>query len=116
VQMSRRDPLRDATLRLFGEWQESLPPPAELSEDERELTMNLDQLYSDGKREGKREGLARGRAESLLAVLEIRGVPVSAAQRKQVLTCRDAAQLDAWLRAAMTTTSARALLSGGSRR
>src|SRR5262249_5225478 len=69
------------TLATVGEWQDSLPPLAELSEDERELKMNLDQLYSDGKREGR----AEGKAEGVLAVLEVRGVPVSAAQRKQVL-------------------------------
>jgi hypothetical protein len=128
VRMSRRDPLRDATLELLGEWQDSLPPPAQQSEDERELKMNLDQLYNDGKREGKaegkregkREGKAEGKregkAEDVLAVLEVRGVPVSAAQRRQVLACTDPAQLDAWVRAAVTTTSAKALLSGSVRR
>ena len=114
--MSRRDQLRDATLQLLGEWQDSLPPPARQSEDERELTMNLDQMYSDARREGKVEGKAEGLAKGLLAVLEIRGLPVSPAQRKQVLACTDAAQLDAWLLAAKTTPSAKALLSGSARR
>ena len=107
-------------MQLLGEWQDSLPPPAELSEDERELKMNLDQLYSDGKRDGKREGKAEGKvegkAEDVLVVLEVRGVPVSAAQRKQVLACTDKAKLDAWVRAAVTTTSAKALLSGNAQR
>ena len=53
--------------------------------------MNLDQMYNDGKREGR----AKGRAKDVLAVLEVRGVPVSAAQRKWVLACTDDAKLDA---------------------
>ena len=57
-----------------------------------------------------------GRAEDVLSVLEVRGVPVSAAQRKQVLTCTDDAKLDAWVRAAVTTPSADALLSAKGRR
>lgn len=78
--------------------------------------MNLDQMYSDARREGKVEGKAEGLAKGLLAVLEIRGLPVSLAQRKQVLACTDAAQLEAWLLAAKTTTSAKVLLSGSARR
>ncbi len=74
--------------------------------------MNLDKLWNDGVRVGE----AKGKRKSVLAVLEGRGVPVSAAQRKEVLACTDTAQLDAWLRAAGTTPSAKALLASGARR
>jgi flagellar biosynthesis/type III secretory pathway protein FliH len=125
--MTRREPLRDATLELLIAWRQSLPPPEEQSEDERELTMNFEQIYerweqktlargrregeAKGKAEGKAEGKAQGKAEALLAVLDSRGLTVTAGQRKQVLGCSDPKQLDAWLRGAATTPSARALLS-----
>jgi hypothetical protein len=44
-------------------------------------------------------------------LLESRGLSLTARQRKQVLGCRDNAQLEAWLRAAITTPSAKALLA-----
>jgi predicted transposase YdaD len=86
--------------------------------------MNLEPIYdrwerktlARGRREGKAEGRAEGLREGVLAVLEGRGLPVTAAQRKQVLACTDEAQLDAWLRAAKTTPSAKALLSGSASR
>jgi hypothetical protein len=108
--------LRDATLRLLVAWQQSLPPPALQSLDEQELTMNVDQIYERWERKtlarGKAEGKVEGKAEAMLAVLEGRGLVVTAAQRKRVLACTNAAQLDAWLRAAGTTPSVKALLAG----
>jgi hypothetical protein len=107
--MGEQEPLRDATLRLLVAWQQSLPPPAQQTEDEQELTMNLDRIYESWER----KTLARGKAEAMLAMLDGRGLVVTAAQRKQVLACTSAAQLDAWLRAAGTTPSVKALLAGG---
>jgi hypothetical protein len=37
---------------------------------------------------------------------------MTAAQRKQILGCTDTARLDAWLRAASTAPSVKALLAG----
>jgi uncharacterized protein YjiS (DUF1127 family) len=121
--MSKRHPLRDGTLRLLAAWLQSLPPPAQRSEDDRELTMNLEQIYERWERKtlarGRREGEARGeakgkaagKAEAVLGVLDARGLAVTAAQREQVLACAREAQLDAWLRDAVTVPSARALLA-----
>jgi flagellar biosynthesis/type III secretory pathway protein FliH len=103
-------------------WRQTLPPPEQQREDERELAMNLEQVYerwerkvkAEGRREGKAEGKASGKAEGVLAVLGGRGLGVTAAQRRQVLACTDEAQLDTWLRTAGTTPSAAALLSGSS--
>lgn len=115
-----REPLRDAALELLVAWQQSLPPPAEQSEDERELTMNLEQIYERWERKtlakGKAEGMVKGKAEAVLAVLDARGLAVSAAQRKQVVACADGALLDAWLRGAVTTSSVKALLADGAPR
>jgi hypothetical protein len=112
LSISEREPLRDATLRLLVAWQQSLPPPAQQSEDERELTMNLERVYERWERKVKAEGKAEGKAEAVLAVLDGRGLAVTAAQRKQVLGCTSNALLDAWLRAAGTMPSVKALLSG----
>jgi hypothetical protein len=108
-------------VRPMVAWQQSLSPPEHESKEDRELRKNLKPVYeywerkvkAEGKAEGKVEGKVEGKAEALLLVLAGRGLTVTAAQRKQMLACTDAAQLDAWLRAAGTTSSVKALLSGG---
>ncbi len=124
LEMPEREPLRDGTLRLLVAWQQSLPPPGQQSEEERELAMNWEQVYerwerkvmakgmAEGMAEGMAKGKAEGKAEAVLAVLEGRGLTMTAAQRKQVLSCSDNGLLDAWLRAAGTAPSVKALLSG----
>lgn len=59
------------------------------------------------------QGQARGKAEAVLAVLAARGLTVSEAVRSEVLACRDMAQLDGWLKAAVTVPSAEAILAPG---
>jgi hypothetical protein len=116
LEPSRQEPLRDATLKLLAEWRQSLPPPGELSEDVRELAMNLGQSFVDWENETLAKGKAEGKAEAVLALLEGRGFTVTAAQRRQVLACTDVARLDAWVRAAVTAPSVKALLSVGAPR
>jgi hypothetical protein len=111
LELSAQDPLRNATLQLLVAWQQSLPPPGQQSEDEREMTMNLEQVYERWERKVKAEGKREGKAVAVVAVLESRGLEMTAAQRKQVLGCTEEAQLDAWLRAASTAPSVKALLS-----
>ncbi len=126
-EMSEREPLRDATLRLLFGWLQRLQGPGQPSEDELELKMNLEHAYerweqkvkakshregkAEGKAEGRAEGKAEGKAEAVLVVLVARGIEITAAQRERVLACTDARQVDAWLRAASTTPSVAALLS-----
>jgi hypothetical protein len=114
---SRQEPLRDATLKLLEEWRQSLPPPEDLSEDVRELAMNVGQSFSEWEDEtfakGEARGKVEGKAEAVLAVLDARGLRATAAQRRQVLACTDSARLDAWVRSAVTTPSVTALLSAG---
>jgi len=64
-----------------------------------------------GKAEGEARGQARGEAQAILAVLEARGLEVPAKVRKAVLSCTDLAQLDAWVRAAVSVPNAAALLT-----
>ena len=106
AEMSQREPLKDATLHLLVAWRQTLPQAAQQTEEERELTMNLERVYERWERKVKEQG----KAEAMLAVLEGRGLAVTAAQRRQVLACTHDAQLDAWLRAAGTTPSVKELL------
>jgi len=60
---------------------------------------------------GKIQGKAEGKAEAILAVLEARGLAVSAAERARITECKDVAELDRFLRAAVTAGSAAELFS-----
>ena len=56
------------------------------------------------RHETRRIGKAAGLAESILTVLEARGIPASEAQREEILGCRDLDRLDRWLlRAALAS-------------
>lgn len=61
--------------------------------------------YGKGVQVGRTEGRAEGRAEDVLTVLQVRGVPVSDAERDRIVTCTDLNRLDGWLRRAVTVTS-----------
>ncbi|MBI4706034.1 MAG: hypothetical protein HY744_33490, partial [Deltaproteobacteria bacterium] len=63
-----------------------------------------------GKAEGEAKGRAEGRADAVVAVLEARGLDVPAALRQRLGGCTDLAQLDEWLRRAVTIASAAELL------
>jgi predicted transposase YdaD len=60
----------------------------------------------EGKREGIREGKSAGKAESVLMLLEARGVKLSPSLRDQILSCDDPATLDRWFRNAVSATTA----------
>lgn len=71
---------------------------------EHAMASAAEQLIQEGVRRGKAEGLAAGKAEGVLAILEARGLTCSAEQRAQILACKDAPQLDRWLRQAVTAS------------
>jgi hypothetical protein len=51
---------------------------------------------------GKKEGKAEGEAESILTVLEARGLDVTDADRERITACTDLRQLKKWLTRAVT--------------
>ena len=69
------------------------------------LDEGLRRAHADGTAAGK----AEGKAEGVLAVLEARGLDVSAEQRARILSCTDVPTLDRWLRAAVACTGVDAL-------
>jgi hypothetical protein len=60
----------------------------------------------EGKAEGKAEGKVEGKAESVLTILQERGVPVTRTLRQKILACTDPVVLDRWLRSAISAASA----------
>jgi hypothetical protein len=63
-------------------------------------------------RDADARGKARGEAQSILIVLEGRGVAVPDDVRDQVLECTDKGQLDIWLRRASTATTVDDVIPG----
>ncbi|HET8682308.1 MAG TPA: hypothetical protein VFM54_10600 [Micromonosporaceae bacterium] len=66
----------------------------------------LRKLAAQHEERGEARGEARGEGRAVLAVLDERGVPVPEAVREQILACTDLAQLDIWLRRAVTAATA----------
>jgi hypothetical protein len=52
------------------------------------------------------EGEAQGKAQSVMAVLEARGLDISAEARERIYGCTDIDQLDAWVRRAVAVDKA----------
>jgi hypothetical protein len=61
--------------------------------------------------QGRTEGKAEGKRESLLLVLEGRGLAISRAQRAAILACEDLAKLDRWIAASGKAASVEELLA-----
>jgi hypothetical protein len=78
---------------------------------EKAMATPAEQLIQEGVRRGEAKGKAEGKAEALLAILEARDVPVSAEERARILDCKDAPELDRWLRKAVTAQTVAELLS-----
>ena len=71
---------------------------------------SLEALQAEEAAKGRAEGEARGKADSILAILRARGLSVPEPVAAQILQCRNLASLDAWLLRAMTVSSAAEVL------
>jgi hypothetical protein len=108
----------NARIQLLIAWHRHFPQ-ANLTNLKEEEAMNIRETYQQFKREmmdqgraeGKLEGKAEGKAEAVLVILKGRGLSVTAAQRKQILHCKDDTQLDAWLLGAAAVHEVKELLS-----
>ncbi|WP_437535561.1 hypothetical protein WME79_14730 [Sorangium sp. So ce726] len=60
---------------------------------------------AEGKIEGKIEGRIEGKQEALLAVLEARGLSLTAEERAHIDACTAPAELDRWIARAATAAS-----------
>ena len=64
------------------------------------------ELLREADTRGEARGQALGEGRAVLTVLDARGVSVSETVREQILACSDLAQLDTWLRRAVTAVTA----------
>ncbi|HEX8540004.1 MAG TPA: transposase, partial [Cystobacter sp.] len=62
---------------------------------------------------GREEGLARGRAESILRILALRGIHVEEGARQRILDCTDVDTLDSWFDRVLQATTLCEVLDGG---
>jgi flagellar biosynthesis/type III secretory pathway protein FliH len=82
---------------------------------EQPMASAAEQLIQRGKTlglaEGEARGKAEGKAEAVLAVLEARGLSITAQERARVLNSQDIAELDRWLKRAVAVASVAELFS-----
>ena len=74
------------------------------------IERGLQQGLARGREEGMAQGLTRARAEDILRILTVRGVPVDEAARQRILTCGDMATLDRWFDKSLNATTLSAVL------
>ena len=67
-------------------------------------------LEKQGRIRGQAEGKAEAKQEAVLAILEARGLAVTARQRVRILACSDLEVLGSWIARAVTVASTRDLL------
>lgn len=68
-----------------------------------------EELIQRGRMQGRAEGKAEGKAEGILAVLEARGLKLTAEQRARITSSKDLAELDRWLKLAVTASDVETL-------
>lgn len=73
---------------------------------ESQMTIVDYEFQSEFARRNQAKGKAEGEAQALLTVLSTRGLAVSDAARKRILSCSDLGQLEAWLKRSLTISTA----------
>lgn len=79
--------------------------PDDAARDALEALMQTKEYKNDFFDRAEAQGMAKGKAESLVVVLEYRGMHLTDEQNDRVMSCTDADQLDLWLRRALAATS-----------
>jgi hypothetical protein len=64
-----------------------------------------DQLIAQGRAEGRAEGELEGLRAAIIAALSARHIPLSAAGRARVASCKDLQTLSRWHTRAVSSTS-----------
>jgi hypothetical protein len=105
-EVSEADRLRITTiiLRLANDAARQILE-AMMTTSEYEKTF-VERIHDQGIAEGEAKGKAEGKAEGVLKLLDARHLAPSGAQRQQVTSCTDAAQLDRWFDRAITAGTA----------
>jgi hypothetical protein len=74
--------------------------------EDRAAAMGRAEGLTLGLAEGRAEGRTRGKREALVALVDARGLALTAKQRRTIEGCEDPEQLDRWIVRAATATSA----------
>ena len=98
---------------ILVRFQRFLRKAATRTPQEQEFIKAMYKTWEDAKAEGIAKGIAEGiakgsteaQAKAVLTVLEVRGIPVSAAARKRILGEKALKRLERWLRKAIVATS-----------
>jgi hypothetical protein len=106
-------PERVVAEEILVRFQRFLRKKANRTTQEQEFIKAMYKTWEDARAEGIAKGIAKGRAEgstetqakAVLTVLQVRGIPVSAAARKRILGEKDRKQLERWLKKASVATS-----------
>ncbi|WP_438043345.1 hypothetical protein [Sorangium sp. So ce128] len=107
------EPLRDAQARailavlsdaMLAALREMAMDPSKVPETPASRRFRLF-FEKRGRAEGKIEGKIEGKREALLAVLEARGLSLTADERAHIDACRAPAELDRWIASAATAAS-----------
>jgi hypothetical protein len=77
---------------------------------EQEFIVTMRGTWADARKQGR----AEGRADDVLTVLRVRGIPVSEAERKRILAEKDPARLERMLEKAVVAASVADVLANPS--
>jgi hypothetical protein len=102
-------PERVVAEEILVRFQRFLRKKANRTPQEQEFIKAMYKTWEDARAEGIAKGIAKGstetQAKAVLTVLQVRGIPVSAAARKRILGEKDLKQLERWLKKASVAAS-----------
>ncbi|MFI6964872.1 hypothetical protein ACIBN5_24180, partial [Streptomyces sp. NPDC050255] len=72
-----------------------------------------EEIRDEGRAQGRAQGQAQGQADSLLLVLDVRGIALTEEAREMITACTDTHLLHHWLERAATATTAEEVFGEG---
>ncbi|RNL87048.1 hypothetical protein [Halostreptopolyspora alba] len=98
--------IEDEKAELYADYVLTALPEAAKRYLEDLMATDTYKYRSDFARRYYGRGKVEGEAESVVKILQRRGIPVPDEARERILSCADSDQLDTWLQRALTATSA----------
>ena len=98
--------LPDERALLYSDWIRSALSEAARTALEELMDLRNYEFQSDFARKYVAQGRAAGKAEDILTILEERGIPIQTDERERILGTTELEVLNAWVRRAVTVSSA----------
>ncbi len=108
ARLPRKAHERAVAERILLDLQHALRQQPSRNPDEKEFIVTMQRSWEDARIEGRTEA----RADAVLAVLRVRGIPVPATARKRILAEKDLQRLERWHEKAILATSIEEVLDG----